>query len=256
MLANAAEIKTYLGIIDTATAADDALIALLHGPAERAIKNECGCDLEFGTFTEYLPKGRSSNPVDMMADYFRDDTGSGYYSTANLRQRLVLKNAPVWLDGLEVYEDPGAMAGQHEGSFAAESLLTAGSDFFLETDGVDGANGAFSRSGVLRRDTYWTNAPFSVKVVYSGGWRDSQLASDGIAADLKMAAILTVAAEFWKRKALKSTGGVGGITSESIGKYSYSTGGSSSATSLISPLTMQVRDMLQPFSNRYARLTV
>jgi len=248
VLASIAEIANYLGKAATLTAADEALLTVLHGPVERAIKEECGSELEYAQFTEFLPVGQSARAIDQMADYFRDDTGPGYFSGERRRTRLFLKNTPVWRENLAVYEDPGAMGGQRDGSFAAGTLLELGSDYFIED------NGTYSCSGVLRRNAAWTGEPLSIKVVYYGGWTDAQLSGNGPAADLKLASILAMSAEFWKVKALRSTGGVGGITSESIGKYSYSSAGDGGSTSLSVVLPQQVIHMLHRYSNRYGRL--
>ena len=128
---------------------------------------------------------------------------------------LRLGTTPVWVTGLEVREDTNARAGQASGAFGDSTVLTAGTDYWLD---VDDPELNLSRSGILYRSCEWPDEPRSVKVTYFGGETASRLADS--AGSLRYAAMLTVIKAYKTLSGLQG-GGLGPKMNESFGKYSY-----------------------------------
>jgi hypothetical protein len=168
--------------------------------------------------------------------------------------RLILKHSPVWLYdesggvAVEVRESLGGYAGQAADGkeFGTDSILTNGITYYLD---VDDATKNISRSGTLIRTSgTWPAEPRCERVTYYGGWKRADL-DGGEASAIKQAAIVTVAANFWKWQAKTETSGKGTALSETIGKHSESFDGRMVAGSL--GLNVDVPDeallLLMPF---------
>lgn len=80
--------------------------------------------------------------------------GMTEYLNGEWTDGLVLRDPPLAVsDIIAVYEDPSGVGGQSVNSFPPTTLLTAGADYFLETDRPDGLT---SYCGILRRiNTVW-----------------------------------------------------------------------------------------------------
>lgn len=126
--------------------------------AEEIIRDLCGRQFTRGTYTEYP-----------------DSPGRDYFD---------LRETPVSTTGLTLYLDTGAMAGQGADDFAAATLLTAGTDYWLDlsrrTTAGESKTGRVYRRGALwparltrpvgrlaaRREPW----PGVLKVSYTGGY--------------------------------------------------------------------------------------
>jgi hypothetical protein len=222
MMIKKAELLVFMKIAGSISAADEALLDLIHPLAEASVFSFLQQNLEYQLTTEYLPLGK---PV-LMDDTslrdvdFRERTAtviSGNVGTSFLQ----LRNTPVYRAGLRVHEDIGAYAGSKSDPFNSETLLTEGDDYYLD---VDDPTNDLSRTGILYRIGAWPAEPRSVKVEYYGGWTASQL-SGPLAGDLKLAMMQTISSAFFNGKQISETSGQGLKMSESIGsKYSYSLG--------------------------------
>jgi len=249
VITSRAEILVAIGKGSTISDADLGLLDSVHARAERAVKSYMQNDLEFGTHTEYLPIGQELHGDVSLEDYGMvggQVVREGRYSRLS---RLQLKHIPVWSTSLAVYEDTGAYAGQADDAFGSSTLLTAGTDFYLDMDDT-----TFSRSGALIRiGGTWPSEPRTVKATYSGGWTAAQF--DAEAAPIKEAVIITAARAFWGWKSNQSSSGAGPVTAESIGKYSVSYGGGSAVagSGLVVNVPQEAQLLLQPFRN-YGRL--
>lgn len=245
MIARTAEILIYLGKAATISEADLALLDMLHPLVEQSIFDYLGMDCEYAQQTEFLPAVGQS-PADVSLDDYDLINGKvvaeSRYSNSD---RLQLKHTPVWSTGLQVWEDTIAYAGQASGAFASASLLTKGTDYYLDLEEDRG----YSESGTLIRCSgTWHSEPRSTKVTYYGGWTSAQF--DGDAKSLKFATIEAVAANFWTAKSLAKSGGVGAVTSETIGKYSATYDAAAAAvTSMLVELPPSTRSKLDRLQN-------
>lgn len=181
------------------------------------------------TRTEYLPISHGDNGSDY--DLVDVDFAQGRMSdrpSGTGTNALILSSTPVLSAGLEVREDISANGGQASGAFPDSTLLTKGEDYYLEID--EPASGR-SRCGILRRvGALWPNISRSVKVTYVCG---SLAISASDSALITNAICMSVASQFrfWKSTFNVSKGGAP-VSSESIGKYSYSVGSGNRAGSM------------------------
>ena len=287
MLATTAELLVYLRKQDSVTTADRALIEMLRLQCESAIAHHINMEIDLRRHTEVLPAADSSiastgNNEYPLSDLQSDGNRVVFTRGAAGSDQLTLKHTPVHLTGIKVYEDYSAYAGQAVDSFAAETLLALGTDYFLDVDegtaaaaasdqrkignrsepltyssedaGVDtGSTPGVSRSGVLYRIGAWPTEPRSIRVSYWAGWSPHHLG--GIeAADAKLAMLVTWSSEYHAAKSqqAKSDGGVSPITSEGIGKYNKSIDlsrryGAGNAAGIAIPA--KAANLLQPHRN-------
>lgn len=173
-LTTLAKLKTHLGISGSA---EDAFLTQLLEEVDIAVKSYIGWNPESATYTEFYDGPATSE--------------------------LPLKQTPVVLAGLRVWIDDNGCYGQPAGSFAAETELTVGSDFYLK---LDGPAAAYSLSGLLVRvGRPWSRRSYraggrlaaytgpgegNVKVTYTGGYstipKDLELAVHQVAARARL----------------------------------------------------------------------
>lgn len=226
-LATLADVKTHLGI--TGSTEDARLTAWLTA-AIAAVTNACrGWDFESTTRTEYYqPDGHN----------------------------LITRFRPI-SSITTIHEDPGAYWGDVAGAYAADTLLTAGTDYALRRDG-NGINGEVARSGIIVRiGKRWAqiNAPSgyrntnyqlltqaldpaigAVKIVYVSGYTT-------VPADVTQAVCFEV-------DAMRQKAGNGGqqVSGESLGEYSYSLKGDAVGAQQYSYLqSAAAASLLQPY---------
>jgi hypothetical protein len=104
--------------------------------------------------------------------------------SGNNSAEICLRNRPLTITGLAVYEDDGAYFGQATGAFdVVKTLLVLGTDYALKVDQPDGVT---SRCGILLKMSGWWRRPWqyqggvinptqqigsgNYKVVYSAGY--------------------------------------------------------------------------------------
>src|SRR3990172_7396060 len=144
------DVLTALGFHATApTAAQEALIKLVHPLAEAVFFSWFGANCEYEQHVEYLPVGGQLTGEET-SEWFRLQ-GQAVQVRMGARGTSVLQlpHTPVWSTGLEVREDVGANAGQATGAFGTATILTLGSDYWLD---ISDATLQLSTSGLLRRN--------------------------------------------------------------------------------------------------------
>jgi hypothetical protein len=215
MLANRSEILLYLGLADGVSEADLALLSMIHPLAESVFKDWLGTSGEYQQCVEYLPIGLPYQDRDELYDGQVQAGRVMLLSRNGGEQTLQLTHLPVLVTGLEIREDITGQSGQNTPSFSSDSLLTSGTDYWLDTD----STGLLSETGIVYRNGIWPNSPRSVRATYYGGYTATQLAGEQ-GGKIKLAAIITVAEAFRIAKSRQTKNGI--IKgSESIGKYSY-----------------------------------
>jgi hypothetical protein len=177
---------------------------------------------EYEQHIELLPIGKIPSRDTSLEDAIRDAAGTvRFLNRYEGSSSLQLTHLPVWDASLEVREQVDALAGQAPGAFGIDTVLTQGADYWLDVDEIVGGEN-FSRSGRLFRSGYWPSEPRCVKVTYYGGETAARLASN--AAHIKAGALICHLTAYKALAGMSGSGAnTGGKTSETIGKYSYST---------------------------------
>ena len=137
---------------------------------------------------------------------------------------LQLTYTPVNLSGLIVNEHVGAYGGQASGAFAIGTQLVSGVDYYLDVDTT-----GVSKSGIIRRISgAWSQQARSIKITYVSGSLSISTEDAALVREVIIMCVLN-AYRFWKKTMNVNPAGVA-ASSESIGKYSYSTGGTSGSS--------------------------
>lgn len=163
------------------------------------------------SITEYLP-------LDQAAPYIQDPiytVNAGYnravpanYYSANILQCRHVPVRPA-VAAPVVYEDWTGYFGQMPGSFSGPPL-EYGVDYFIKTE-----EPGISWSGIMvRRTFWWPNVPGSLKLTYTAGFSDAELA--GRYSSFKTACLETLGDLYMRAKAL-GLGHFSDISSESDG---------------------------------------
>jgi hypothetical protein len=245
-----AELLTVLGTSEGAiSAADSSLLNLVHPLAEASLAAFMQTDMQTAQRVEFLPASQAESEADNLDDVRKQGTYAVVGAGGSGGSALQLKHTPVILTGLQVWEDENANANQFTGAFGSSTLLTAGVDYWLDTDCLSNPadpTSGISTSGLLYRSGSWPTIARSVKISYYGGFTSAQL-SNNIAGAIKLSAIETIIAAY---KTLKQSqgAGIGGKASETIGKYSYTaTPAGALTTSMAIAVPFSVRERMQPF---------
>lgn len=250
MIVRKAEVLVFMGMAGSISAADEALLDLVHPLAESALETWMQQSLQYQRHVEYFPIGQPQFETETSLDDVEFRANSAVIRTTSRvgSDFLALKHTPVITTGLEVREDVDANAGQASSSFGSDSILTIGDDYFLDVDEettIDGATVQLSRTGILHRIGAWPVEPRSVKVSYYGGWAASQMFGPR-AGVIKWGAMETVANAFRSAKANNGvSAGRGPLLAESIGKWSGSFG-SQFAVNLMVDVPNHVKQKLFP----------
>lgn len=247
MIANRGEILNVLGVITSLTNRQLALADMVHRHTERLVKDYLQNDIEQATHIEYYPPqwrtGSTGSHGDLVsADIDIRDTMVAFRPGGRGSDVIILKHTPVIFTDLEVYEDPNAHGGQNTDAFPASTLLTAGTDYWLDLDET-----GLSRTGILRRDGAWPVEPRSVRVRYTGGWSRTQL-DNGPASPIKMAVLLTAVKAMKQIFSLQATES-GAVVSRTTGTYKTVYDETSSALNfgLQTALPVEAEELLRPF---------
>lgn len=139
----------------------------------------------------------------------------------------------------ELREDPAAVFGQGGSDFGASTVLTAGTNYFLELD-----RAGLSRSGrVHRRNGNWSSAPGTIRITYVAGLTKAELADEW--SYVKLALLEDMQTKFQTLRSKRSGGG-GPLKKESYAgdvTYEYAV---DMASRSISELSEGAKSKLQP----------
>lgn len=261
MIATAAEIRVMLGIDDTITDNELALLTMIHPLVEGAVKEHLGYDPEYRTHTgELYPRNVSLG----------NSFGGGIWDTNASGTKAVFEKSVGDLSGeilqlahlplrsvTSVYEDYDARHGTQDGAFGASTLLTVGDDYVPVWDGQDSSGNAVGFAGQIRRyASSWPSDPGTVKITYVAGYTAAELSGYDTAINasvIKSVVITEVGLQFrrlWQRRKSATLGFLPGIlSSERLGDYSYSSTGSAAEQEmgLIVDLTSQSKSKLEKF---------
>lgn len=206
-------LTTYLGISSPSQAVQDTLEMIRLG-IEASIKKFCRWNIVSATKTAYLPL----QPTAMGVYLPSAETCYNRPWPTGTRNRLQLPS--MYVSSItSIYEDQSAVGGAGSSDFAAATLLTAGTDYYLEKD--QGSSASWS-GGVIRVGTGWSSIPGTIKATYVSGFTESDLQNDQN--DLRFAVTKECADHYVRHLRLKSqfvTGiGLGGATPDTSGLIS------------------------------------
>jgi len=213
-LADSDDILTgYLGISSPSSSVSD-LMDMIRTGIEASIKKYCRWSITQATKTSYLPLHPSAMGVFLPSA----ETSFNRPFLTGTRNRLQLPS--VYVSSVtSIYEDQSAVGGAGGSDFAAATLLTAGTDYYLEKD--QGSAASWS-GGVIRVGTGWSSIPGTIKATYVSGFTESDLQNDQN--DLRFAVIKECADHYVRHLRMKSqyvTGiGLGGATPDTSGLIS------------------------------------
>jgi hypothetical protein len=228
------EALLLLGLTEP-TEVERAVVQQCLGMAEGAIRRHLRYDPVQSTRTEFYPT------QDLSAQA-RGSTWEVSDTVAYTRQLAGASTDELQLSGIPVrsitslYVDHDGRAGSRSGSFAAETLLTQGEDYFPSWDKYDSSGNPVSSDGIIRSQGRWPLVAGAIKVVYVAGFTAAEFGgSDTVldASPIRECVIDETTRRVQKhmsraKKALAGWTG-GPLTSESLGKYSYSVDGATLA---------------------------
>jgi len=171
------DLEPYFGIDCKSNSTEARLLWNIQRYVENAARKFVRHGISQNTYTEFYrgfdigdnsSYGPSSNSFDLI--------GNSVYTVGPHQTKgeyLQLNNGFV-RSVASVYEDFDARYGQGADDFAAASLLTAGTDYYLELDSA-----GMSKSGrLIRTNRAWSTRPGTIKVTYTAGLAPSELADE------------------------------------------------------------------------------
>ena len=273
-IASEAEARAELGLMSSITDEERAVLNLFLPQAEAAVINHIGYDPVQRSATEFYPRADPSGGIGVVGSAWDVDSNHrraelyGVRGRAPIFPSLQLERIPIRaVTDLRI--DYDGRFGQQSGSFGNATVKIPGTDYWVEFD-----QDSYSPTGCLFANFQWPMEPGTVRVTYRAGYSPQELAgratssgsdSEGRittarvnASGIKRAVLLTVTTAMQKWAALKkSTTGwkPGGLSSEKLGDYSYTVGGSSAQTiaGLKVELSGTALEILEPFVH-YGRM--
>ncbi len=246
-IAMMSELILVLGLGSTLTDADAALLEMTKRQVEDRIRRHCRWQITEKQHVEYLPRVSSIGVGDeFMLEKLSSNRAAWSHHGGSGGDELQLPH--IFVSSIaRLFQDTGAAAGQGSGDFGSGTLLTSGTDYYLDRD----ASGEFCRSGIVfrSRGVSWSRKARTIKVVYTAGFTPTQL--DEEYRDVKDACIEETVRQFKRAKSRQGNdgGGVGEVKSEMIGgEYSVTyTGDGGAAAS--TALSKEVSLALRPYRN-------
>lgn len=256
-LIDRSEVLLELGLQDSSTSREDAIVDRAIQRAIGAVRNFLRYDPIQATRTEYYPTMDSRAFGERaMYDIQGNQAHLETYAGDSLNE-LQLRHLPIRRI-TELYIDYDGRFGAGSGKFGAGTLKTEGEDFYPAYDQHDSSGNKVCNDGILHSQANWPVEAGTVKVVYVAGYSDEELRGQDSVIDVSPIHFAAFA-EAVRRSIAgftvhgKSTRGFkpGPILSERAGDYSV-TFDSTTAQRLYSSsteLTGESREQLQPYVN-------
>jgi DNA-binding transcriptional ArsR family regulator len=214
------EVIQNLVLGSTITDADRALLTTIKIRIEAEVRRFVGHNIVQPTtpYVEFLP-GRPGN-IESVEMY--EVQGNQLVSHISTQYGDVLQLSQMWLRSItSIYEDRGAYGGQKAGDFAAGTLLTLGTHYWVNYDRdaadpeLNGTQSLAAAGQVIRVGASWSRVPRTIKVTYVAGLTAAEL--DGAWSDIKSVVIHETLVRFKVKKALAGADADYLIKSEKIG---------------------------------------
>ncbi len=215
MICEEQEILAFLDLATTASDHDRTMVAVLQPAVEQLVKEFLGYSVEQAAHTLFLPLTDSQievGPLSEIATGIPDYEVSGGVAypqgVSGPKESMDLWSPEVPIRSVaSLYSDSGAYAGSGDSDFAAGSLLTEGTNFWVDWD-----KSGICRSGrIVRIGSAWPRRKGTVQVTLTAGYTAVELTT-GIASGIKLAVLNAVRDEF------RAEGG-GDVQSMRLGDY-------------------------------------
>jgi len=250
-LLDISEVLLELGLGDSATDTERAVIAQAIRRAEGSIRRVLRYDPVYGTRTQFLPAA-DSDPLGRESVWEANET-SAYLRHASRASsdELQVQHLPIRsVTSLAI--DYDGRSGTQDGAFATNKV--EGQDFWPNYDSVDASGNKICGDGIIRSVGLWPSTPGSVKVVYVSGYTEGELRGTDAAIDgtpIWESALEEATARAKKSFTRVKKTGVGFvpgiIQSERLGDYQYSL----NANSVMS----EISSNFDALPNTYERLS-
>lgn len=177
-----------LGLGSSVTDQDRALMTTVKIDVESQVRRFCGHNIVQPTtpYVEYLPR----NPGNVQSVEMYEVVGNQLVSYISTQFGDVLQLSQMWLRSItSIYEDRAAYGGQKAGDFAAATLLTLGTHYWVNFDKdkadpeLNGTQSLAEAGQVIRVGASWSRVPRTIKVTYVAGLTADEL--DGAWSDIK-----------------------------------------------------------------------
>lgn len=207
------DVLAYLTITSPTPAQSDAM-EIITNSVESDVKQFCRWCVTSKTHVDYLPQPGSVLGIPLRSTSRYQNAGSWQgqsFGVARGQDRLQLPQMYVTAIS-EVKEDIAF-------DFGSDTVLTVGDDYRIEDKGGSGKSG-----GVMRVGSYWPSVPLSIKLSYTAGLLEADLAGEHNG--LRFRAMRECIAQWFLRQKELATyvTGLGGDTSgllreEKLGDY-------------------------------------
>lgn len=199
------DVEVFFGISCCEDSAASRLLQLVAKWTESQARKWVGHGISQNTYTGEFHRRQRLNSVDDIIGYeVVGDKVYGEYECPADGHILKLDNGFV-RSITEVRMDPAGNFGFTSGSFGSSTLLTEGTDYFLELDAT-----GLSKSGhLIRNNASWPSRPGSVKVTYVAGFTAAELNADY--SFVKEALLLEMRSKFnamWSQQGTAAASGV------------------------------------------------
>lgn len=232
-IADPSEVWLELGLSDSITEEERAVVEQCIIKAEGAVKRHLRYDPMLKRRTEYYP--RQDSGLGVVGGVWEASDTQAYFRQASEAQssELQLRFIPIRsIPAMEVRIDYDGRSGTRAGSFGDETIQTEGEGFWANYDMVDSDGVKICQDGMLRSMGLWPLAAGTVRVEYTAGYTNAELHgehADDIDVVLDASPIWSAVLEEAKRRVeqimvrkKKSTGwSAGPMSSESLGDYKY-----------------------------------
>lgn len=249
-IASRAEYQTFIGKAATIKDADLGLLGMLMPLVERTIKQHVGFNIVQTTYTDEL---YPTHAKQLGGGDFLEVSGGKVLigRSRGASNQLQLQQLPV-RSITTIHEDLSADSGDASGAFAAATLLTLGTDFYIDRD----IDSGISWSGILvRKAAGWSAIPRTIKTTYIAGLTEAELNDEY--SDIKLASLYAMGKFFNEIKTNQdSTGlGAGAVLSRSMGDTSvtFDSGAQTANSGLTIDLPATSKVLLQKYVH-YGRL--
>lgn len=222
------EVLLELGLSNSATDEERAIVATAITRAEGAVKRHLRYDPVQRTRTEYYPH-QDFRSAAREAVWEVNDTEAYLRHMAEAASTdLQVQHLPI-RSITTLHIDYDARSGSRSGAFGVSTLKVEGEDFWPNYDGLDSSGNKICRDGIIRSAGSWPNVAGSVKLVSVAGYTAKELHGQDTIVDASpiMDAVIDEAVRrakkaFVNKKHARVGFAAGPITSERLGDYSVS----------------------------------
>ena len=224
-IADISEILLEMGLSDTVTETQRAIVQEALRGANSAVIQRLGYDPKMAQRTEYYPQ-----------DDFRRSGSLGIWEVSDtqayVRQLSQYVTNELQVKHIPIRGDIIFLSIDYDGRFdtrtnAFPTPLIQGTDYFPQFESFDSSNKRVCSDGIIRSFGRWPDLPGSVKITYNAGYtaeefrgQDAVIDASPIFEAVKDETVRRIHKIFARMK--KRLGIVGPFTSEGMGDYNYS----------------------------------